>query len=43
MAHHNEAARMFPAVDINRSWTDEELYAHFELTQEEIEYVEANV
>lgn len=40
MAHHNEAARMFPAVDINRSWTDEELYAHFGLTEEEIAYVE---
>lgn len=40
MAHHNEAARMFPAVDIDRSWNDEQLYAHFELTEEEIEYVE---
>lgn len=32
-----------PKVDLTRSWTDAELYAHFGLTQEEIDYVEANV
>ena len=29
-------------VDIDKSWTDHELYKHFKLTKEEIEYVEAN-
>ena len=42
MAHHNEPVRKFPAVDLTRTWTDEELYAHFELTPEEIEYIEKN-
>ena len=29
----------FPAVDLTRTWTDEELYAHFGLTEEEIAYI----
>jgi site-specific DNA-methyltransferase (adenine-specific) len=32
-----------PKVDLTRSWTDQELYQHFGLTQEEIDYIEANV
>lgn len=32
-----------PAVDLTRSWTDAELYAHFKLTQEEIDLIEATV
>lgn len=32
-----------PDVDKTKIWTDEELYAHFDLTQEEIDYIEANV
>ena len=32
-----------PKVDLTRTWTDTELYAHFNLTQEEIDYIEANV
>ena len=32
-----------PKVDLTRAWTDAELYAHFNLTQEEIDYIEANV
>lgn len=32
-----------PEVDFTRSWTDAELYAHFKLTQAEIDYIEANV
>ena len=32
-----------PIVDLTRVWTDSELYAHFALTKEEIDYVEANV
>ena len=35
--------RKFPKVDLTRSWTDAELYAHFSLTQEEIDYIEATV
>ena len=32
-----------PFVDISRNWTDQDLYAHFNLTEEEIEYIEANI
>ena len=34
---------LLPKVDMAKVWTDDELYTHFGLTQEEIEYVEANV
>lgn len=30
-------------VDLTRTWTNAELYAHFDLTQEEIDYIEKNV
>lgn len=32
-----------PKVDLSVTWTDQEIYAHFGLTQEEIDYIEANV
>jgi hypothetical protein len=32
-----------PKVDFTRSWTDAELYKHFNLTQEEIDYIEKTV
>ena len=32
-----------PAIDFTRTWTDAELYAHFNLTQEEIDYIEATI
>lgn len=32
-----------PSIDLSKMWTDAELYAHFRLTQEEIEYIESNV
>lgn len=32
-----------PAVDFSKSWTDEELYQHFDLTQDEIDYIEQSV
>lgn len=34
---------MLPAVDFSEEWTDEEIYDYFGLTNEEIEYVEANI
>ena len=34
---------LFPVMDFSKVWTDAELYAHFGLTQEEIDYIEANV
>lgn len=34
---------LFPTMDFTKVWTDAELYAHFGLTQEEIDYIEANV
>jgi site-specific DNA-methyltransferase (adenine-specific) len=35
--------RSLPAVDLTRSWTDQELYTHFNLTQEEVDLIEATV
>lgn len=35
--------RLLPAVDLSRSWTDEELYEHFNLTEEEIELIENTI
>jgi hypothetical protein len=35
--------KYIPIVDFSRSWTDQELYDYFNLTQEEIDYIEANV
>jgi hypothetical protein len=32
-----------PKLDLSRVWTDAELYAHFSLTQEEIDYIETTV
>lgn len=32
-----------PKVDLSRSWSDQELYEHFGLTQEEISYIEATI
>lgn len=35
--------RALPKLDLTRTWTDEELYAHFGLTDEEIRYIEEQV
>lgn len=35
--------RFVPALDMTRAWTDPELYAHFELTESEIEQIEASI
>jgi len=35
--------RHVPKIDLTRTWTDEELYAHFNLTEEEIKYIEETV
>ena len=35
--------KSIPYIEMDKIWTDEELYAHFGLTQEEIDYIEANV
>jgi len=32
-----------PDIDLTKSWTDEELYQHFNLTQKEIDYIESTV
>jgi len=32
-----------PKIDLNKIWSDADIYDHFGLTQEEINYVEANV
>jgi hypothetical protein len=32
-----------PKIDLTRTWTDEELYEHFDLTDEEIKYIEETV
>jgi site-specific DNA-methyltransferase (adenine-specific) len=38
-----KAVLSLPEIDCSRSWTDAELYAHFKLTQEEINNVENHV
>ena len=35
------ALKFFPELDFTRTWTDQELYQHFNLTQEEIDYIES--
>jgi len=35
--------KMIPAIDFTRAWTDAELYAHFNLTQDEIDLIESTV
>jgi len=37
------ALYMLPIIDFSKSWTDQELYTYFNLTKEEIDYIEANV
>lgn len=32
-----------PHLSLDRKWTDEEIYKHFDLTQDEINYIEENV
>jgi predicted RNA methylase len=39
---NNELA-IIPIVDFTRSWTDAELYKHFNLTQDEITFIESNI
>ena len=36
-------AKNLPKIDLTKNWTDQELYEHFSLTEEEIKYVEENV
>lgn len=35
--------RFVPMLDMTRSWTDEELYDHFELSDDEREYIEKSI
>jgi len=35
--------KMLPEIDISKKWSDKELYDYFNLTQEEIDYIESNV
>ena len=35
--------KALPKLDMSKKWTDQELYGHFNLTQEEINYIEASV
>lgn len=34
---------LLPKLDLSRTWTDQELYSHFNLTADEIEYIEGVV
>jgi len=34
---------LIPLQDFSKSWTDEELYKKYKLTQEEIDYIEDNI
>lgn len=35
--------RFVPALDMTRRWTDPDLYAHYGLSQDEIDYIEATI
>lgn len=35
--------RFVPQLDMTREWTDEQLYTHFGLTADEIEYIESHI
>lgn len=35
--------RFVPMLDMTRRWTDDDLYAHFGLTEDEIDYIEASI
>lgn len=35
--------RFVPVMDFTRAWTDQDLYAHFGLTQDEIDYIEGSI
>lgn len=35
--------RFVPALDFTRAWSDEDLYAHFDLTKEHITYIESSI
>ena len=37
-----DAFRLLPRIDLSHTWTDAELYQYFDLTQEEINYIEEN-
>lgn len=39
----NAIVRKTPAMDMSKVWTDDEIYKHFKLTQNEIDYIEENV
>lgn len=39
----NRAVSFFPRVDLSRSWTDEELYSHFNITKDEISLIEETI
>lgn len=39
----NAIVRRTPAMDMTKEWTDDEIYKYFNLTEEEIEYIEHNV
>lgn len=32
-----------PNIDLSKSWTDEEIYKYFKLSDEEIQYIESKV
>ena len=36
-------AKNIPKLDLSKSWTNQELYQHLNLTQEEIDYIEERV
>ena len=39
----NTGLSKLPMLDSNKIWTDKELYTHFNLTQEEIDYIETSL
>lgn len=40
---YSDRFRFVPALDMNRPWTDEDLYAEFGLNKSEVEHIEASI
>lgn len=40
---HPKHIDLFPCKDFTKPWTDEELYAKYSLTQEEIDFIESMI
>jgi site-specific DNA-methyltransferase (adenine-specific) len=40
---HVNVLKNIPKLDLSRSWTDQDIYEYFNLTQEEIDLIESSI